>query len=379
MEIPFVYGRLAVLDDYTNRRKEIQLLKNNFTNLINTTIISPRRWGKSSLVNHVSEVLRRERGKEIVICHLDIFNCRTEEHFYRAYANAILKSTTSAWEEFVAGVRKYLGKFMPKISFSDATQTYELSFGIELKEAHLSLDEILDLPQQIATDTGKKIVVCIDEFQTINDYHDSLAFQRQLRAHWQLHNRVCYCLYGSKRHLLMHIFNSYEMPFYRFGDILFLQKICREDWIKFISERFRATGKHISDTLSGAIADTVQNHPYYVQQCAQQVWLRTQEECTQAILNEALDSLIDQLSLLFTNIIDSLSTRQIAFLVAIITGVTNLSAKEVLQRYDLGTSANIKNLKKALLEKDIIDILPGNKIEVQDPIFLLWLKRVYMV
>ena len=378
MEAPFVYGKLALLDNYTNRQKEIQQLRNNFTSLINTIIISPRRWGKSSLVNHVAEVIKEERNKELVICRLDIFNCHTEEQFYKAYANAILKSTTSAWDEFVAGVKKYLGKFAPKILFSDATQTYELSFGIELKESQLSLDEILDLPQQIAVDTKKKVVVCIDEFQNINDYRDSLAFQRRLRSHWQLHSKVCYCLYGSKRHLLMNIFNSYEMPFYRFGDVLFLQKIGREDWVTFISERFKATGKEISETLSGAIADTMQNHPYYVQQYSQQVWLRTKKTCTQATLDEALSGLIDQLSLLFTNIIDSLTARQIAFLTAIVAGETNFSSKEVLKKYDLGTSANIKNLKNALLGKDLIDMVQHDKMEIQDPVFLQWLKRVYM-
>ncbi|MCL2435972.1 MAG: ATPase [Lentimicrobiaceae bacterium] len=378
METPFVYGKLATLGNYTNRQKELQLLKNNFVNLINTTIISPRRWGKSSLVNHVSQIIQKEHNTEIIMCHLDIFNCRTEEQFYKAYANAILRSTSTKWEEFVAGVKKYLGRFLPKISFSDATQAYELSFGIELKEAELSLDEILDLPQQIASDTGKKIVVCIDEFQNINEYGDSLAFQRKLRAHWQLHNKVCYCLYGSKRHLLMNIFNSYEMPFYKFGDILFLQKISREDWVKFISERFTATGKQISDTLSGKIADTMQNHPYYVQQYSQQVWLRTDVKCTEMIMEEALEGLIDQLSLLFTNIIDSLAARQIAFLTAIVAGETNFSSKEVLKKYDLGTSANIKNLKNALLEKDLIDILPHKTIELQDPVLLLWLKKVYL-
>jgi len=377
MEIPFVIGKLAVRDNFTNRRKELQQLKNNFTGLINTMIISPRRWGKTSLVNHVAEIIENEKNEKMVICRIDIFNCRTQEQFYKAYANAILKSVTSAWEEFVAGVKKYLGKFVPKIIFSDSMQTYELSFGVELKETQLSLDEILDLPQQIAGDTGKKIVVCIDEFQNINDYQDSLAFQRKLRSHWQLHNNVCYCLYGSKRHLLMHIFSSYKMPFYRFGDMLFLQKIAREDWVSFISDRFKSTGKYISDLLSGEIADAMQNHPYYTQQYSQQVWLRTEKECTKDILSEALDGLIDQLSLLFTNILDSLTARQISFLFAITAGETNFSSKDVLQKYDLGTSANIKNLKKALLDKDIIDILPGKKIELQDPVFLHWLKKIY--
>ena len=378
METPFIYGKLAIADSYTDRQIEMELLKNNFMSLINTMIISPRRWGKSTLVNRVSELIKCQHNTEIVICRLDIFNCRTEEQFYKAYANAILKSTTSAWDEFVDGVKKYLGKFLPKISFSDATQSYELSFGFVLKESQLSIDDLLDLPQQIAIDSGKKIVVCIDEFQNIHYYHDTLAFQRRLRAHWQLHSNVCYCLYGSKRHLLMNIFNGYDMPFYRFGDIFFLQKIGRDDWIKFITGRFKVTGKHISETLSTKIADTMQNHPYYVQQYSHQVWLRTEIECTEIILNEALDGLLDQLSLLFTNIIDSLTARQISFLKAIVEGEINFTAKNTLQKYDLGSSANVKNLKNALLEKDLIDILPHHKIELQDPVFYLWMKRMYI-
>ncbi|MDR0829899.1 MAG: ATPase [Prevotellaceae bacterium] len=378
METPFVYGRIAIFENYTNREKESLLLKNNFLSLINTVIISPRRWGKTSLVNKVSETLKKEHHKEVIVCNLDIFNCRTEEQFYKAYSNAILKASLSTWEKFIIGSKKYLGRFAPSVSFSDTTQTYELSFGIDLKEPHLSFDEILDLPQTIAKDTGKKLIVCIDEFQNINEYPDSLAFQRTLRAHWQTHDKVCYCLFGSKRHLLMDIFNAYNMPFYKFGDILFLQKINREDWVKFISERFAATGKQISDELSGQIADTMQNHPYYTQQYSQQVWLRTENECTEEVLHTALLSLIDQLSLLFTNIIDSLSTKQINFLVAIISGETSFSSADVLKKYDLGTSANIKNLKKATLEKDLIDILPHNKIVLQDPAFEYWLKNYYM-
>jgi len=377
MEAPFIYGRIAVFDNYTDREKEMQLLKNNFISLINTIIISPRRWGKTSLVNRVSETLRKEQNKEMIICNLDIFSCRTEEQFYKAFANAVLKSSLSVWDEFVAGVRKYLGRFVPNISFSDATQTYEISFGIDFKDPQRSLDEILDLPQRIAEDTGKKMVICIDEFQNIAEYRDSLAFQRVLRSHWQTHNRVCYCLFGSKRHLLMNIFNAYNMPFYKFGDILFLQKIDRKDWIKFIVERFRVTGKSISEELSGKIADTMQNHPYYTQQYSQQVWLRTEQECNESILQSALSALIDQLSLLFTNIIDNLTARQINFLLAIANNETNFSSQRVLQKYDLGSSSNIKNLKNSLLEKDLIDILSGNKIVIQDPTFEYWIKNFY--
>jgi len=374
METPFIYGRLAKSDNFTDRQKERTILINNFIGLINTIIISPRRWGKTSLVRSVSEELKAQQ-KDMIVCHIDIFNCKTEEQFLKNYTNAVLHATHSAWEDFVAGAKKYLGQFVPNISFTDTSQSYELSFGIDLKEHKLSLDEILDLPQRIAEDKKKKVVVCIDEFQNINDYSDSLAFQRMLRAHWQLHDKVCYCLYGSKRHLLINIFSDPDMPFYKFGDILFLQKISKDDWVKFITERFRSTGKNISEELSGQIADAMQNHPYYTQQYSQQVWLRTANNCTKEILQEALESMMFQMSLLFTNVLDELTARQAAFLKAIIFEEVNFSSKEVLKKYDLGTSANIKNLKKTLLEKDIIDILPQKKIVLQDPVFELWLRQ----
>lgn len=376
MEAPFVYGRIADKQNFTDRKDEVALLSQNFSSLINTVIISPRRWGKTSLVNKCAKLLS-EKNKDILVCQVDIFNCRTEEQFYTAYANALMRVSTSAWEEFVAGVKKYLGRMAPVVSLSEGSQSYELSFGISFKENQLSYDDILDLPQQIAQDKCKKIIVCIDEFQNINEYEDSLAFQRKLRAHWQKQTSVCYCLYGSKRHMLLGIFNDYSMPFYKFGDILFLQKIKREDWITFISKRFADTGKQISDELCGMIADKMKNHPYYTQQLSQQTWLRTSDACSEEIVTEAFNSLIGQLSLLFTNIIDSLTSRQISFLIAVADGVVNFSSKDVLKQYQLGTSANIKNLRKATLEKDLIDILPGNVIEIQDPAFEYWLKNIY--
>ena len=376
MDTPFVYGRIADKENFTDREQEVKLLTQNFNSLINTIIISPRRWGKTSLVNKTAQILL-DSSKDYYICHVDIFNCRTEEEFYIAYANALMKVSTSAWEEFVSGVKKYLGRMAPIVSLSDTSQTYELSFGINFKDNKLTYDEILDLPQAIANDTGKKIIVCIDEFQNINEYEDPLAFQRKLRAHWQKHSSVCYCLYGSKRHMLLDIFNDYSMPFYKFGDILFLHKISRTDWAPFISARFTDTGKSISEDLCNTIAARVKDHPYYVQQLSQQVWLRTKKQCSEDIINEAFLSLTAQLSLLFANIIDSLTSKQINFLLAVADGVVNFSSKEVLTKYKLGTSANIKNLRKATLEKDLIDILPGNITEIQDPIFEYWLKNIY--
>ena len=374
MEIPFVYGKIADGSNFTDRTQDTEKLVNNFKGLVNTVIISPRRWGKTSLVNHALQRMSNEN--DYLLCQIDIFNCRTETQFYQAYVNALLKASYTKMDEFIAAAKKYVGAFGPKLTLSDSNMQYELAFGIDFKDKQYSYDEILDLPQQIALERGKKFIVCIDEFQNVSSYEDALGFQRKLRAHWQRHNQVGYCMFGSKRHMLLDIFSNYEMPFYKFGDILFLDKIGEQEWVSFITDRFSQTGKRISTTQASRIAQYVACHPHYVQQLAQLVWLRTETVCKDTLIDAAFEALVGQLSLLFSNIIDTLTAKQISFLQAIAQGERNFSSREVLSKYQLGTSANIKNLRKAMQDKDLIDVMP-NSIQLQDPLFAYWLTHKY--
>lgn len=374
MDIPFVFGKIADGRDFTDRTVDTEKLKNNFRGLVNTIIISPRRWGKTSLVNHALEQM--DRDNDYLVCKVDIFNCRTEAQFYQTYVNAILKASYSKMEEFLEAAKKYVGAFGPKLTLSDCSQQYELALGVDFKDKQYSYDEILDLPQKIAVEKGKKFIVCIDEFQNVSTYDDSLGFQRKLRSHWQTHNRVGYCMFGSKRHMLLDIFSNYEMPFYKFGDIMFLDKISEDDWVEFLVRRFEETGKHITAETARHLANRVECHPYYVQQLAQLSWLRAKKDCTEKIVDTAYEALVGQLSLLFANIIDTLTAKQISFLQAVANGEKNFSSRDVLTKYDLGTSANIKNLRKAMQDKDLIDVMP-DAVTMQDPVFAYWLKEKY--
>lgn len=377
MKTPFLFGKVTDFPNFTDRVKESERLSKNLLNGVNSIIVSPRRWGKTSLVTHVlSDIV--EKRKDVRVCHIDVFNCRTEEQFYQIYANAILSAVETKLDKFVEAARRYLGRLVPSISLSDSAQQYELTFGVDFKDDKLSVGDILNLPQRISEDLNIDFIVAIDEFQSIDFYDDSLAFQRKLRSYWQHHKRVTYCLYGSKRHMLLDIFSNPNMPFFKFGDVMFLDKISREDWQEFIVRRFADTGKVIDIELSGIIADKVKNHPYYVQQLSQQVWLRTARKCTLAIVDEAFESMVGQLSLLFANLIDSLTSRQISFLIAVAKGEERFSSQEVLSKYNLGTSANIKNLRTSLLDKDLIDIRVESKIEIQDPVFEWWLLNEYL-
>jgi hypothetical protein len=288
-KLPFIFGKSTDFNNFTDRKEETFTLIRNFKSLINTTIISPRRWGKTSLVENTAKVVMAENAN-IKVCLLDIFNVRNEAEFYEHFAREILKSTASKWDEMVEIAKTFLSQLLPKISFSPDSIA-EISFGVGWEKLQKSPDDILNLAENIAKLKNLNIVVCIDEFQAISDFPESLAFQRKLRAHWQHHHNVAYCLYGSKRHMLLDIFSNASMPFYKFGDILFLQKIDNVVWGEFICKRFADTGKNITQEDAQYLAKSVDNHSYYVQQLAQQAWLRTDDNCTQAIIDNSLQSI----------------------------------------------------------------------------------------
>ena len=340
METPFIFGKIATNKNFTDREKETANLVQNFMSLINTIIISPRRWGKSSLVNKAAKLAMAQESN-LRICHIDLFNVRSEEHFYSLLAQKVIAATSTKWEEV---------KHNP--------------------------DEVLDLAEKIAKKKGLNIVICIDEFQNITEFSDPDYFQKKLRSHWQLHQNVAYCLYGSKRHMMMEVFTNSSKPFYKFGNLMFLNKIETPCLVEFFKSRFADTGKSIDNEASHLIAKLVDNHPYYAQQLAQLSWLRTKNVCTVDIVYEAHTALVEQLSLLFVTITETLTTQQLNYLKALIAGEKAISSTAVMHRYQISSTTSISRSKAALIKNDILDNKAG-EISFQDPIYAYWLKTEY--
>ena len=255
MNTPFVFGKIATADNFTDRDKETALLISNFRSLINTIIISPRRWGKSSLVNRAAE-LAASRDAKLKICKIDLFNVRNEEHFYELLARSVLKAASTRWEDAVEGARQFFSRLVPKIVLAPEPG-HEVSLSFDWDELKANPDEVLDLAERIAASKGVKLVVCIDEFQNIAEFDKTDHFQKKLRSHWQQHQNVAYCLYGSKRHMMLDVFTNSSMPFYKFGHLMFLEKIDTPSFVEFIVERFESTGKRISKELASRIVSHV--------------------------------------------------------------------------------------------------------------------------
>lgn len=370
-ENPFVFGKAAEGAYFTDRIEDAKRLTANLTHGINTILISPRRWGKTSLVKKVMPDIEKAGIKPIFI---DVFQCKSEYEFYHTFATAVIKQTSSKLDEWVEMAKTFLSNISPKFSFgSDPMNDFALSFEWNPKSDTES--DILQLPDKIAQQKGIRLVVCLDEFQQIADFADAEKFQKKLRSVWQHQQNVTYCMFGSKKHLMENLFNDKSMPFYKFGDMMFLKKIPTEEWVSFICAQFRETGKVITAEQAARICELTENLSSYVQHLAWIVWYKADKVVTNKDITSAIDDLLEQNKVFFQREVEQLSELQFNFLRALANGVSaGFSRKVVIRKYRLESSANIQSIKRALLKKDLIDI-DGQEISFNDSLFKLWLMR----
>ena len=370
-ENPFVFGKAAEGTYFTDRTEDARRLTANLTHGINTILISPRRWGKTSLVKKVIAEIDSATIRPVFI---DIFQCKSEYEFYHAFATSIIKQTSSKLDEWVEMAKTFLSNVSPKFSFgSDPINDFSLSFEWTPKDD--TENDILQLPEKIAQKKGVRIVVCLDEFQQIADFSNSVNFQKKLRSVWQHQQNVTYCMFGSKKHLMENIFNDRGMPFYKFGDMMFLKKIPTEEWVAFICNKFQETGKSISAEQAVQICDATENLSSYVQHLAWVVWYKSGKVVTDKDITAAIDDLLEQNKVFFQREIEQISELQQNFLRALANGVTTgFSSGKVIKKYRLESSANVQSVKKALQKKDIVEI-DGKNISFNDSLFKLWLQR----
>jgi len=197
-----------------------------------------------------------------------------------------------------------------------------------------------------------------------------------MRTIWQHQKNVSYCLYGSKMHMMTNLFQKKSYPFYKFGEVQYLKAIPLDAWTAYISNRFEREQKHISEALIKALCESVEYQSSYVQQLAYNVFLLTETEVTESILNQAVEDLVDQNSAIFIEQVQSLTTYQLNFLRAVLAGNHNgFGEKEIRENYDLGVPSNIVRLKRSLIDKELIEITKDGVI-IGDPVLRFWLKKV---
>ncbi len=372
---PFIYGTTVSTHAFTNREAEAAKLRSNLLNGINTIIISPRRWGKSSLVEKVIlEINKKEKKTKTVI--IDLFTVGSEEEFLEMFAREIIKASSPKWQEWLVSGKEFFNKLIPKLSIGlDPMNDFSLSF--DWKELKKNSEEVLNLPETIGKKKGIKFIICLDEFQNISSFNGYADLEKKLRSYWQRQKLVTYCLYGSKRHMMTEIFNNAGKPFYRFGDIMLLPKIETKKWIAFITKGFQDTGKSIDEKTAERIAGLMKNHSWYVQQLAHYTWNLTHKKASVIEINNALTELIYANTPLYQNEVENISITQLNFLKAVVKGETQFTSAAVMNTYALGTPRNVSKNKALLINTDLIHEVDGI-FQFVDPAFELWFRKQFL-
>jgi AAA+ ATPase superfamily predicted ATPase len=373
MESPFQFGTLATKENFIDRNEDRAMLKQLLTSHINVMLISPRRWGKSSLVKRSMEELTSEKN-DIKVCFIDAFSISSEAEFYRTFASKVIECASTKFEKWAEDAKNLLNGVIPQLVIKDQVTDF-MAFDIKFKPEEKDKLTILQLPETLAKKKGIKIIVCIDEFQQLSNLAEYKDMEGKMRSVWQQQEQTTYCLYGSKRHMMMDIFNNSNNPFYRFGQVVFLDKITKNNWMPFIIEGFRKTNKHISEDYASQICDIVECHSWYLQQLSFFIWTKTEKEVTADDFNYGVKQLLNINTPMFQSDCNKLTPAQLELLRAIAAGETKFSSAEVNSKYNLGNPNTLAKNKRSLQEQDIIEKTKDNTFHFVDPIFKLWIEK----
>lgn len=368
---PFQFGTLATRENFIDREKDRAQLKQLLLSHINVMLLSPRRWGKSSLVKMTTEELCAEHD-EVRVCLIDAFSIASEAEFYRAFASKVIACASTRMERWVSDAKEFLTGVVPQVVVSDQVNDF-IAFDMKYVPREQDKMTILQLPETLARKKGLHIIVCIDEFQQLAALLEYKSMIGKMRAAWQEQKHVTYCLYGSKRNMMLRIFCNARSPFYRFGQVIFMKKIAKKDWVEFIVRAFEGTGKHISAELAGRICDTVECHSWYVQQLCYFIWSITENEVNEELFAQGVEQVVNINTPMFQSDTEKLTAAQKEMLRAVSKGEKRLSAAAAKRRYSLGNPNTIARNKRLLAERGILELIDGTLTFV-DPVYQLWVK-----
>ena len=180
--------------------------------------------------------------------------------------------------------------------------------------------------------------------------------------------------------MMSQIFLNRSMPFYQFGDLMWLQKIPTSDWTDYVKSHFEHACRHISDQMVTKICEAVDHYPSYVQHLSSIVLNHTPEggTATEEVLPSAIKELISTNEALYMQQIEPLSGYQMNLLRAIVSGIhSGYNEKKVRAQFDLGSPSNMVRLRDALIERDII-YSEMRQLYITDPVFTLWFRHRFL-
>lgn len=371
---PFVVGRYVSPEYFCDRDKETEFLVKQIANGRNVALISPRRMGKTGLIQNCFHQPALTDGYHLFF--VDIYATSSLEEFVYLLGKAVfeeLKSRGTQWAERFFQVITSL-----RLGFRLDAMSGEPSFDVSLGDIHspqTTLDEIF----RYLETADKPCIVAIDEFQQIGSYGEKNT-EALLRTKIQQCKQTSFIFSGSKRHVMANMFNSPAKPFYQSAITMGLDVIPMDVYTAFAQRLFSERGKQTDRDIVEKVYTTFNGCTWFVQMMMNELFVLTPPDghCTLAMYEEAERNVVLSQEMSYRDILFSLPTKQKQLLQAIAreSRAKSITSSAFIRKHNLASASSVQSAVKGLLNSDIIT-QDGDAYRVYDYFFSIWLAKEY--
>ncbi len=373
---PFVYGEVVPRSAFVGRKVELDRLVGDLADGQKVFLISPRRYGKSSLIRQAFAALARQR---IATLDITVSSFSSYVAFLEGYVRAV-SSLDSKAGQGRSWLRDLFTTFTPEVRADPSAGAFTVSFPAVRtpRDAARLGAEVFALPARMAARLGRSVVIAMDEFQAVVGY-EAAHVEQTLRAAVQLQRQVGYVFAGSEPSLMEQMIGA-RRPFYKAGPIIRLGRIPPDTFAQFIDDRFKASGLAPAAGLGSAIVDVAGNLPYDVQRLAHETWDDATSARQRSVdledVHATLHRLLAEQDIFFESVWQRLTLAQRGVLRAVVLdhGEEILGA-DVRSRYRLGGASTVQACLAALQRLDVIAREDDGRYTVVDSLMREWVAR----
>lgn len=372
---PFLIKGYIPSNLFCDRHNETMELYGNVENGIDTTLISPRRMGKTGLIFHFFEYLDTKTDKEAI--YVDIYSARSLNDFIKLLAEATLRKfpeKTSIGKRFLT----LLKGLRPLVGYDAISGEPQIQIAYQsAQEKEYTLQGLL----QFLDRQSVPIVLAIDEFQQITQFPEQNT-EALLRTYIQPLKNVRFIFCGSRKDMMTAMFSNVKRPFFSSTQYLTLDKIDHHVYATFIQKIFAKNKIQIAPSTVDFILTWTKRHTFFTQSVCNMVYQMGKKRVTIDHVKKACFDLLKRNEPVFFQYRQLLTPAQWNFLIAIAKEgeIKQLTAKKFLGQYNLGTPSDARRISKSLVEKELIletHTKEGTMYQVYDLFLSRWLESEY--
>lgn len=380
MDTPFVYNDYVTGKYFVGRTMECTIMANLLKAGEHVSVYEPPKTGKMSVIRQTLYNMRNA-GVQFMVSFVDMLNVRTLEDFLIKYGTAVLKSSASTPEEVSDIVRTHLSDthfVFDHVRF----MTYEEYVSLNWNPDANDIEKMLMLPQRIAEQKQIPYIVVLKEFQNLMnaDEHETVfkIMEQQMGARDRsAPYPMTYVLSGSMVNAMKLILEE-KRWFYRQVNRVALQPVDAKEIIEHVVKGFlNGMGKSFDRNLAMGACELFKSNLWYMNHLAAICDALSKGFVTEAMMTDALNSMISIHEPKFIAIVNDLTDHQLSLLKAVLDGVVKFSASDVIEKYRLNSSANVRRVKDALKKKEVLTFNEKDEPVILDPLFEYWISNFY--